>query len=1302
MDVNNGALSFDSYISNADFNHSVDEMERRIISLSDTTVNESGRMDSSFKSLGLAIGTYFTFDALKDLATNILTVRGEFQRFQAVLENTLGSSERAETAMSMIKSFAASTPFQVDELTGSFVKLANQGFVPTYAQMTKLGDLASSTGKGFDQLAEAIIDAQTGEMERLKEFGIRASKENDKVTFTFKEQQKTVKNTSSAIREYLLSLGDMEGVTGANAKISATFEGKISNLHDRLTQIYNEIGEENEDAFGGVLDIAGSVLDNYKEIGEILIELTAVYGTYKAGLIACMAVEKASTIIKYESALAGKALTVSEALRSTGLKRLELVQAALNRTMLANPYVAMTAAVVGLGYGIYKLLTYETNLQKQQKKVNEAVSDFTAQVLQEERGLTNLFDATKRAGEGTEERRALIAKINEQYGKYLPSLLTEKSSLEDINTAYKTINTSLKEQIALKIKNTATEKIVTDSVQTQAEAILSMRKELISRVKNPGLADQILEEIKATTDDFQKAGSTWQKAWGQAYDNIQRKYTGKIKLGNAFAGDMEEYIRSVFDMESAINLVDKQFAPFIKHVQELSEDVKPKTEDDKPDAKKQAKLLKSMQKVGDELSKAQLQIEAGRIAIMDEGKQKRLSLLQQEYNETKAEINKWEKEQLSATGITSEQKKSVKDTATEQRAIAQQILLKETTKVEIECAKEIDAIEKDVTARFLSEYDARRQEINEYYNERIKEAKEAGEVETGDFIQFLNARRNAEREDLKKRKELSNIDYSENIDMSRLQLKDNGSYFVEEAEREKIEILKKYAVMRLEVLEQLSDDQSKKEAEFVKLSIEGYDKALAKPKVKSIGKIVDEKALVALQKHFMKLGDSEEVAEEKAVKFGESFTGKMQMAADIAGTLKESFGGMSEGLDMALDAVEGIAKGFAEGGLIGGINAAIGQAVNVATKLFTAKKEIDKDMLEGYENYMTAINDLIDTQIALLDKLGGAAFGENIQKTIEDLAKSMAASRTLLGEAMRAGSGLFSHSDGYKANKMLKGYKDQLRELGIYTNDLNGMTNEQLVSLKQIPEAYARLPEGIRKYIDDLSEATDKTEEFKQQVQDTVLGFDFSEISQAIIDTFTDPTIDDALGTFAGKVDAVLAKVVKNMLQRNLLIEPIQKMTEELYKSMAKKDANGNTSYELTADAAKKFKDGVMSLGANFQSAWKKLEEQFGSAGITLSPEDDKNKTDKEEDDRTATSKGIESISQESANEMVGSIRMLVIYSDKMSISVGKIDASILRALGFLDRIANNTDHLESIEKTIRSVDSGIKDLVDNGTFIRR
>lgn len=1298
MNINDGALSFDSYIENSQFKKSLNEMERRIMSLSDTTVSETGRMDSAFKSIGLAMGSYFTFEAATGLLHNIVDIRGEFQRYAAVLENSLGSQERAAAAMEMIKKFAASTPFQVDELTGSFVKLVNQGFIPSYEHLTKLGDLASSTGKGFDQLAEAVLDAQTGEFERLKEFGIKASQANGKVTFTFKEQETTVKKTASAIREYLLSLGDLKGVMGANAKIAATFEGKISNIEDRITAIYNELGEANEEAFSGALDVVGDLLDNYKEIGQVVAELVAVYGTYKAGLLVCMAVEKARNVIMYESVLAGRSLTAAEALRSSGLKTLQAAQMALNRAMLANPYVAMTAAVVALGYGVYKLLTYETNLQKQQKKVNEAVSEFTAETLKEERSLNALFDATKRAGQGTEERKKLISQINEQYGKYLPQLLTEKSSLDEINKAHQLINSSIKEQIALKIKNAATEKIVTESVQTQADTILSMRKELISRVKNPGLADQILEEIKATTDDFQKAGSSWQKAWQQAYANIQRKYTGNIKLGNAFGMDMEEYVRSVFDMETAVKLVDKQFAPFIKKVQDTNAEVNEAVsgKEEKPDSK----LVKSMQKVGDELLKSQLKIEAGRIALLEEGKKKRIAMLQQEHDETVAEINSWEKDQLSEKGVTPEQKKQVKDDAATQRALAQQKLLKETKETEIEYAKQIDEIEKDITSHSLSEYAARKQEINDYYKERIKVAKEAGETETSDFIQFLITRRNAEIEDLKKRKTLSDIDFSEEKDLSRLQIKDTGSYFVEEAEREKLEILRKYAEERLSILEQMGDEQSKKEAEITKIAIEGYDKALSKPKVKNLKSIVDEKVIIALQKHFIKLGDTEEEAKEKAVGFAEGFTGKMQLAADVADTLKGAFGGISSELDMALDAVSNIAKGFAEGGLIGGISAAAGQLISVVGNLFTAKKEIDKSMVEGYENYMTAINDLIDTQIALLDKLGGAAFGQNVTKTIQDLAKSMQASRTLLGEAMKAGSGMFSHSDGYKANKMLKGFKGELREIGIYTNDLNRMTNEQLVSLKQIPEAYARLPEGIRKYIDDLADAMDKTEEFKQQIQDTVLGFDFTEIADAIIDVFTDSSIDNALETFAGKVDAILAKVVKNMLQRNMLVAPIQKMTEDLYKSMVKKDANGNTTYELTADAAKKFKDGVLSLGQNFQNAWKVLEDQFGSAGITLSPKDEDKDT---ENDRVAsTGKGLETISQDSAEEIVGLMRMLIIYCDKESNSLVSINVNIVRGLGLLTQIVDNTNRLEKIESHLFSIKEGIDDMDDNGIIVKR
>jgi hypothetical protein len=183
--------------------------------------------DTSYR-VAQAIVAYFTIETLKTLGAQIIDATAQFEKFKAVLTNTFGNKQLAEATIQQITQFAAQTPYQVEELIGSYVKLANQGFRPTREQLRQLGDLASSTGKSFDQLAEAIIDAQTGEFERLKEFGIRASKEGDKVSFTFKGVKTTVDNTSDSIRNYITSLGDAAGVSGAMAAESATLGENLS------------------------------------------------------------------------------------------------------------------------------------------------------------------------------------------------------------------------------------------------------------------------------------------------------------------------------------------------------------------------------------------------------------------------------------------------------------------------------------------------------------------------------------------------------------------------------------------------------------------------------------------------------------------------------------------------------------------------------------------------------------------------------------------------------------------------------------------------------------------------------------------------------------------------------------------------------------------------------------------------------------------------------------------------------------------------------------------------------------------
>jgi len=193
-------------------------------------------------SVGKAMTAAFAAVSFASLGREVVEITAEFQKFEAVLINTLGSKSEAQEALKKIQTFAAKTPFSVQEVTAAFVKLANQGFTPTTDELRKLGDLASSTGKTFDQLAEAILDAQSGQFERLREFGIRAEKQGDQVKFTFKGVETQTKFTSASIQEYLLSLGDLKGVSGSAAAISATLGGSISNLGDSFGKLLLSLG----------------------------------------------------------------------------------------------------------------------------------------------------------------------------------------------------------------------------------------------------------------------------------------------------------------------------------------------------------------------------------------------------------------------------------------------------------------------------------------------------------------------------------------------------------------------------------------------------------------------------------------------------------------------------------------------------------------------------------------------------------------------------------------------------------------------------------------------------------------------------------------------------------------------------------------------------------------------------------------------------------------------------------------------------------------------------------------------------
>lgn len=206
---------------------------------------------------------------LKDIGKQAYDTRKEFATYEAVLKNATGSTKAAASAMKMIQTLAADTPASVAEWTQAYIKLINRGITPTKDELIQMGDIASSQGKDIDQFIEALLDAMTGENERLKEFGITASKNGETTAFTFRGVTTEVQNTDQAIKNYILSLGNMQGIQGAMATQMEELAGLESNLGDQMDSIYNKIGKKLEPAIksfmgwlGGSLGKLSSLLDS--------------------------------------------------------------------------------------------------------------------------------------------------------------------------------------------------------------------------------------------------------------------------------------------------------------------------------------------------------------------------------------------------------------------------------------------------------------------------------------------------------------------------------------------------------------------------------------------------------------------------------------------------------------------------------------------------------------------------------------------------------------------------------------------------------------------------------------------------------------------------------------------------------------------------------------------------------------------------------------------------------------------------------------------------------------------------------
>lgn len=144
---------------------------RSVVQFKNKTVSSVTSAAKSFVKLGAAAGGAVAALAAKTGFSEAMDLEG----YRLQLETATKDTQKASKIMQYAINLANKTPFEGGELVEGAAKFEAMG-MSAETWLSRAGDMAAATNKGFDQAVEALIDAQTGELERLKEFGITKAK----------------------------------------------------------------------------------------------------------------------------------------------------------------------------------------------------------------------------------------------------------------------------------------------------------------------------------------------------------------------------------------------------------------------------------------------------------------------------------------------------------------------------------------------------------------------------------------------------------------------------------------------------------------------------------------------------------------------------------------------------------------------------------------------------------------------------------------------------------------------------------------------------------------------------------------------------------------------------------------------------------------------------------------------------------------------------------------------------------------------------------------------------------------------
>lgn len=458
------------------------------------SVNQSHRnlMDTSGQ-LARKLALVFSVSQVLGYLDKLVAVRKEFERQQKALSVLIGEQIESNKLWNQTLQLAVKSPFRVKELVTYTKQLAayriETGKLHDTTRM--LADVSAGLGVDMNRLILAYGQVRAAEFLRgteLRQFTEAGIPMLEELADHFSELEGRAVSTADVfdrISKRMVMFADVDAVFrkitsegGAFYQMqeqqSETLWGMISNLHDSLDLMLNDIGKLHEDKIKGGLTLVKILAENWRSVANALEGVIAAFALYK---VAALRSHQATLLLAIDhnilTTTLPKQLTYQQLL-TLGWRRMSTAireaAVATKTFVVANlPLLAATAMIVGIS----KLISAWREHSEQIEEIEKKYRDLSKQA----NTIRFKFDFAKDDDEKRAQLQSLIDLAKNEL-RIRIKMDTSQLSGEALNKAFAEIETQVQQMKGrLQVLSTSfveqTHWVATDDI---TEDILELQK----------------------------------------------------------------------------------------------------------------------------------------------------------------------------------------------------------------------------------------------------------------------------------------------------------------------------------------------------------------------------------------------------------------------------------------------------------------------------------------------------------------------------------------------------------------------------------------------------------------------------------------------------------------------------------------------------------------------------------------------------------------------------------------------------------------------------------------------------------